>query len=209
MPGRRVHYDRAYQRNLVRLRAQSRPNGTDRRTGRPDAMPSVSVVLLPPGHPDTWTPGQLVVPTLKVVNRANGPNKTLLARVVYLLHKCGAPPYCVHIYRPTRGRVAVDAVPDERDPMCSHACLPFGATAFQPSSAMNISSHHHHHQQAQRGLKIAAAEDPFKLQAAWSSGNERKVPCLQSSNPEQIPLNFFAVVTSRPWSTRIAYTVKQ
>lgn len=67
--------------------------------------------------------------------------------------------------------------------------------------------HHHHQQQAQRGLKIAAAEDPFKLQAAWSSGNERKVPCLQSSNPKQIPLNFFAMVTSRPWSTRIAYTV--
>lgn len=56
---------------------------------------------------------------------------------------------------------------------------------------------------AQQGLKIAAAEDPFKLQAAWPSGNERRVPCLQSSNPKQIPL-IFDVLTSRPWSTRIA-----
>lgn len=55
----------------------------------------------------------------------------------------------------------------------------------------------------QQGLKIAAAEDPFKLQAAWPSGNERRVPCLQSSNPKQIPL-IFDMVTSRPWSTRTA-----
>lgn len=123
--------------------------------------------------------------------------------------------YRVHVYRPTgRRRMNQDSsswpsIVLARNTGCrwqSARRKPYKQQCVRPlcdGINLTIHHHHHHHHQRNKGSRLRQLRTPLNCRQRGPRETSAKCRASNHLTPKQIPL-ILDVVTSRPWSTRIA-----